>query len=146
VKLELPQDLSSMFHTFHISRVKPFIESQLEYPERKQLDRPPPELIEGKVEYEIEQLLDKREMKIGKTRSKKSIIQYLVKWRGYPMSECTWQNAEDLKQHAAGSIEDYENQHSVNGNQQLNSIKSSVSLLPSDNVWMKVKTSLIYDG
>jgi hypothetical protein len=45
--------------------------------------QPPPDIIQGEEEYEVEAVLDHRG---GKQR-----CQYLVKWHGYPNSDATWE-------------------------------------------------------
>jgi Chromo (CHRromatin Organisation MOdifier) domain len=53
------------------------------------IPRPPPELDEeGIAIYEVESIMDKRKKGQG--------IQYLVKWKGYPHSENTWEPASSL--------------------------------------------------
>ncbi|KAG4094185.1 chromo domain-like protein [Neocallimastix lanati (nom. inval.)] len=49
---------------------------------------PPPIVINNEEEYEVEQILDKR-THYGK-------IQYLIKWKGYPLSEASWEPEENL--------------------------------------------------
>lgn len=53
--------------------------------------RPPPTLIDqqGEPHYEVERILDSRIFKKS--------LQYKVKWQNYPMSESTWQWADNLK-------------------------------------------------
>jgi hypothetical protein len=107
VKLLLPsQLLSSRTHdVFHISKVKHFITSDREFPGREQVDRPLPEMIiEGEEHFEVESLLAKRQIKKGR---KSKIIQYLVKWKGFDMSESSWQTEDDLV-NAPEMIHEYE--------------------------------------
>jgi chromobox protein 1/chromobox protein 5 len=54
-------------------------------PERKQ-PKPKPVKIDGKLEYEVEEILDER-----MHQNKK---QYLVKWKGYDRAEATWEPVE----------------------------------------------------
>lgn len=61
--------------------------------------------VDGEIEYEVEAILNKRERKIGRSRSK--IIQYLVKWKDYPNEENTWQSLSTLT-HCPDKIEEYE--------------------------------------
>jgi len=49
--------------------------------------RPPPELINGEEEFEVEAILNHR--CYGHSR----MPQYLIKWKGYPHSENTWEPA-----------------------------------------------------
>ena len=50
--------------------------------------RPPPDLVEGEQEYEVEAILTHRQFR-GK-------YQYLVKWKGYDSSENTWEPENNL--------------------------------------------------
>jgi len=57
-----------------------------DHPRRKQ--PPPPPIIKNDEEYEVEKILDKRKH-YGK-------IQYLIKWKGYPLSEASWEPENNL--------------------------------------------------
>ena len=86
-KLELPPEIK-VHPTFHVSLLKPFKEDTLE-PNRKQVIRPPLELVGEHLEYEVEGILKSRNLKHkGK--------EYLVKWRGYHEKEATWVAAKDM--------------------------------------------------
>ena len=50
--------------------------------------RPPPDLIEEQPEYEVEAIISHR--RSGKGQA------YLVKWKGYPTSENTWEPEPNL--------------------------------------------------
>jgi Chromo (CHRromatin Organisation MOdifier) domain len=52
--------------------------------------RPPPDLIDGEAEYEVEQIHSHRTWGRCKT------LQYLIKWKGYPESDNTWENADQI--------------------------------------------------
>ena len=51
---------------------------------------PPPDLIDGEEEYEVEEILQSR--RFGRGRK----VQYLVKWKGYPESDNQWVDWDDL--------------------------------------------------
>lgn len=53
--------------------------------------RPPPEIVKGQEEFEVEEIIDSKK---ASPRSKK--IEYRVKWKGYPPSESTWEPAENV--------------------------------------------------
>jgi hypothetical protein len=53
--------------------------------------RPPPELVEGVEEYEVERVLDSRQYGHGHK------LQYLIKWKGYPDSDNQWVNWDDAE-------------------------------------------------
>ena len=63
------------------------------------LRNPPPNLINGEEEYEVEQVLDAR--RYGRGRK----VQYLIKWKGYPNSDNQWVDWNDL--HAEEALEDF---------------------------------------
>ena len=50
---------------------------------------PPPDLVEGSEEYEVE--------KIENSQVHRGKLQYLVKWKGYPVSDNTWEPQGHLK-------------------------------------------------
>jgi hypothetical protein len=79
---------------FHVDLLTPYHETQ-EHGEN--YAQPPPELIDGEEEYQVEEIIDERTF-----RRKK---QYLIKWLGYPVSENSWIDARDL--HADELLEDY---------------------------------------
>jgi hypothetical protein len=62
-------------------------------------DHPPSDIIQGEEEYEVEAILDHRG---GKCRR-----QYLVKWKGYPSSDATWEPRQALH-HALDVVSHYE--------------------------------------
>lgn len=95
VELEMPAHMQLKHPRFNVSKVKMFESTSLEFPERKQLDRPPPVMVDGGDQYfEVEAILGKRRNKIGRTR--RFSTQYLVKWFGYDVTEATWQDESEL--------------------------------------------------
>lgn len=54
--------------------------------------------------YQVEKIIGKR------TRCGKK--EYKVKWEGYPLSQCTWEPAENL-QNVLDMVEEYNNSHST---------------------------------
>jgi hypothetical protein len=97
IELDLPMSMKAKHPRFNISKVKMFKSTELDFPERKQLNRPNPVLIEGEVEYyEVESILGKRKTRLG--RSKRFVTEYLVKWHGYDVTEATWQSMTDLEE------------------------------------------------
>ena len=64
--------------------------------------QPPPDLVDGEEEYEVEEILDSR--KHGRGRK----VQYLVKWKGYPSSDNQWVNWDDM--HAEEALAEFRRQ------------------------------------
>ena len=82
-KVELPHNMK-IHPVFHVSLLKPYKET-----DNFVRQTPPlPEIIDEKEEYEVETILDKNIVKRK--------IYYLVKWKGYPSYDATWEPAENL--------------------------------------------------
>ena len=69
---------------------------QRSQPKNKQTD------VNGKQEFEVEQILDYRERKVGRGTRK----EYLVKWIGYPLEDSEWLPVRNLK-NCQESIDEY---------------------------------------
>ena len=99
-KLELPPTMK-IHPVFHTVRLRPY------YPDTIPGRNPPPQrpspVIEGDdPEYEVEYIKDSRLTKRG--------LQYLVKWKGYPHEECTWEPIHNLE-HAQDAIKAFHQKH-----------------------------------
>src|SRR6266403_1469975 len=81
---------------FHASLLNPYHETNAHGPN---FTRPPPDLIEGEEEYEVEQIVAHRVFR----RSKR--LQYLIKWKGYPESDNSWEPADQV--HAPDLVKHY---------------------------------------
>src|ERR1700761_7319276 len=90
-KLKMP---GSQYPVFNEQLLTPYHEP----PPHCREKRPLPEIVEGEEEFEVEEILKSR--KRGRGR------QYLVKWKGYPNSENTWEPARHLT-HAKKKLNDF---------------------------------------
>jgi Chromo (CHRromatin Organisation MOdifier) domain len=81
---------------FHASLLTPYKETE-EHGEN--FLQPPPELIEGQEEYEMEQVVNSR--RLGRARK----LQYLLRWKGYSHAHDSWQDATEV--HAPELIKEY---------------------------------------
>jgi hypothetical protein len=80
-RLKLPPQLR-IHPTFHVSKLRRFVPDTI--PSRKAPPAPPPPVLrDGEVEYEVERIED--------SRIWRGHLQYLVKWKGYPPSDNTWE-------------------------------------------------------
>ena len=94
-RLELPPQWK-IHDVFHASLLTPFHETQEHGPSFTQ---PPPDVIGGEEEYEIEAIL--------RHKGKGERIQFLVKWLGYPDSENQWLPLRELKRNARELLDEY---------------------------------------
>ena len=83
-RLDLPPGWQ-VHPTFHAINLKAYIR----HPEfEREVEPPPPELVDGNLEYEVEAIL--------RHRGKGARRQYLVSWKGYDLSEATWEPESHL--------------------------------------------------
>ena len=86
---------------FHAILLSPYLETAVH---GLNYMRPPPDLIEGEEQYEVEAIQGHKRWGRG--------YWYLVKWANYPISDNTWQSAEDLKD-APGILSEYQRLHNL---------------------------------
>jgi hypothetical protein len=84
-RLALPSSIK-IHPVFHVFLLEPYHKSTI--PGRTFLP-PPPIEIDNNSEYEVEKILD------SKIRWHHS--EYLVLWKGYDLSECTWELVSNLQ-------------------------------------------------
>jgi hypothetical protein len=72
---------------FHASLLSPYSETPTHGPNFSQ---PPPDMIDDQEEYEVEQIHSHQYYGCKRT------LQYLIKWKGYPESDNTWEAASDV--------------------------------------------------
>ena len=70
---------------FHANLLTPYKETELH---GLNFTQPPLELISGEPEYEVEKVIDKRKQGCK--------LQYLIKWKGYPTSDNSWETTADV--------------------------------------------------
>jgi len=99
--LQLPESMK-IHPVFHISLLKRF-NKRPEHLNQPEDSPPPPIFIQDHEEYEVEKILDKKETRRGRGLA----VRYLVQWKGYPLSDATWEPLSNLG-NAKEAIEDYE--------------------------------------
>src|SRR5579863_1737655 len=98
-QLQLPHQWN-IHPVFHASLLTPYIETDSHGPN---YSRPPPDLISGEAEYEVEQIRSHRR------HGRRKQLQYLLKWKGYLESDNTWEPADQV--HAPDLIKAYHQRH-----------------------------------
>ncbi len=83
-------------NVFHANLITPYKETELHGPN---FTHPPPDLIEGEQEFEVKKILD------AQPRGQGRKMHFLVKWKGYPTSDNSWEPRENL--HADRLITEY---------------------------------------
>ena len=96
--LELPHQWC-IHPVFHIDLLTPYQETPMH---GTNYQCPPPDLVDGEEEYEIEKVID------FQCFGQRKAPQYLVKWKGYPDLENQWVNWQDMNANEA--IREYEDQ------------------------------------
>ena len=93
-ELELPSSLGRIHPVFHVSRLRTYHNADTQFPIRSQTStRPLPELLDGEEVWEVEEILNERVRRRGRS----STIEYLVKWKDYPLHEATWEPSRNLR-------------------------------------------------
>ncbi len=95
-ELELPPQWK-IHPVIHANLLTPYKETALHGPN---YTRPAPDLIDGEEEYEVEEVQQVRRQGRGRK------LHYLIKWKGFPMSDSTWEPVEHLK-HTPKLITDF---------------------------------------
>jgi len=97
VTFQLALPLSWKIHdVFHASLLLPYSKTTAHRPN---FSRPPQDLISDEAEYKVEQIRNHRYSRQNR------VLQYLIKWKGYPESDNTWESAADV--HAPDLIRNY---------------------------------------
>jgi hypothetical protein len=86
-RLKLPTQWS-IHDVFHTDLLTPYRETPTH---GANYQRPPPDLVDGVEEYEVERVLDSH--RYGRGRK----LQYLIAWKGYPDSDNQWVNWDDAE-------------------------------------------------
>src|SRR5882757_8254340 len=118
---------------FHASLLTPYRETASHGPN---FTRPPPDLVQGNEEFEVETIINHRFF--GRCK----VLQYLIKWKGYPSSDNTWEPVDNV--HAPEIVKQYHQRRpledkSKKRSSRVNSI-STTSLFPLQ-LWLSLKKS-----
>ena len=93
-RLKLPLYWKNVHPVWNVSKIFPYHED----PSTPNHPEPPPDVIEGEPEWEVESIVDSRFLH-GK-------LQYLVKWTGWSDAENSWEDEANLE-HSPDVIQDF---------------------------------------
>jgi Chromo (CHRromatin Organisation MOdifier) domain len=99
-QLKLPESWR-IHNVFHATLLRPYIKNEVY---GNNYLRPLLELLEGEEVYEVETILEYRRRGRG--------YQYYVKWKGYPITEATWEN-ESAFSNDANMVQQYKDQYQL---------------------------------
>ena len=108
-RLQLP--LTWRIHNvFHAVLLMPYTETEIHGPNYL---RPPPDIENDEERWEIEAIRNHR-------RRGRNGYQYEVLWKGYPITETTWEPATCFKNGGEEILRKYRHRHHLNANEQRN--------------------------
>ena len=102
-RLDIP-DTWKIHDVFNEALLTPYVPPA--FANQEQPGPPPAETIDDEEKHVVEAVISSRIDGRGKKRS----MRYLVKWKGYPESENSWEPEANLE-HVAEAIEDYFKAH-----------------------------------
>jgi len=84
--LKLPHSMKQLHPVFNVVKLTPAPDDPI--PGQKLTDHPPPIIINGEPEWEVEEIID--------SRWYRRRFQYLVKWKGYGCEHNSWESASEV--------------------------------------------------
>jgi hypothetical protein len=85
-QLKLPRTLKQLHPVFPVIKLTPAPDDPI--PGRRPHPPPPPVLIEGEPEWEVEEILNSRMFR-GR-------LEYLIRWKGYGLEEASWESRTNV--------------------------------------------------
>ena len=100
-RLQLPSTWK-LHNNFHAIFLMPYTENEVHGPNYL---RPPPDIENDEERWEIETILKHRKRGRG--------YQYYVLWRGYPITEASWEPATCFENGAEDILQEYQHRHNL---------------------------------
>jgi len=85
-RLKLPYRMKQLHPVFNVVKLTPAPDDPITG--HKTEDHPPPIVIDGEAEWEVEEILD--------SRWHRRRFQYLIKWKGYGCEHNSWESASEV--------------------------------------------------
>ncbi len=133
VAYQLSLPISWAIHdVFHASLLVPYRENAVHGPN---FSKPPPDLVQGTEEYEVEHLVNHR--RHGRSRT----LQYFVKWKGYPESDNTWEPLQNI--HAPELLKKYHQRYPLQDKKEKKPVKKVSPRLRVNTLCRTLQTNLL---
>ena len=84
--LRLPHWMKQLYPVFNVVKLTPALNDPIT--RRKTEDHPPPIVVDGEAEWEVEEILD--------SHWHQRRFQYLIKWKGYGHKHNSWESASKV--------------------------------------------------
>jgi hypothetical protein len=98
-QLDIPKTWRAIHPVFNESLLTPY--QKPKYAIQRKNTRPEAVTVQGKEEYEVEEILNSK-----KNRGARATLRYLVKWKGYPITEATWEPKSNVV-HAKEAVNNF---------------------------------------
>ena len=92
-RVRLPKSCNRVHPVFHVSYLRKHHDSVAPH-QKEDMMREPATIEDGAAVWDVEAILDSR-MRYN-SRSRKSVLEYKVKWATYPVEEATWEPKANL--------------------------------------------------
>jgi hypothetical protein len=116
-QLELPHQWK-IHNVFHASLLTLYIKTELHGPNYPE---PPPDIVEGDPEFEVEQIVNSRQ--VGKRKT----LQYKICWKGYSPAHDSWEPATQV--HAPDLIKEFQKIRSSQKNNTTINYQAALGIL-----------------
>jgi chromodomain-containing protein len=120
----------NIHNVFHASLLSLYCKSPEHGPN---YSRPPPDLLEGEEEYEVECIINHR--RSGRARA----LQYLIKWKGYPEADNTWEPTDQV--HTSDLVKTYHQSNPLDGQHKRRGMQGKRAICPLTLAFQQCLTS-----
>jgi hypothetical protein len=130
-RLRLPRSMVKLHPVFPVIKLTPAPDDPI--PGRRAASPPPPEVIDGELEYLVEKILN--------SRPRGNHVEYLVKWVGYPASHNSWEPDDSV--FADDKVKEFSERYPNKPCHLINAISASATSPPKLNSIFRVPATFL---